>query len=122
MTEAMLSESATDLDAVLAKYSIGQVINITSASHGIENLNFFVNCQDGDRSRSFVLTQVMQPSFSGSAYLPMMAHLEAQGLPIPAPLPNKSGQTATIEDGQLCLLQPKLAGQHPVNPTNRQIH
>ena len=121
MTEARDHDNSLLLESIVSQYDVGQINKVKPASHGIENLNYFLDCQKDGRVRHYVLTLVEQPSFAGSAYLPMMAHLADEGLPVPAPIKNNQGHTGTIQGGQMCLLQPKLSGQHTVNPTNSQI-
>lgn len=107
--------------AWLRQYDVGEVLRIWPVSHGIENQNYFVQTQGLDRTRNFVLTILLGESYAGDAYVPMMRHLDEQGLPVAGPLENRQGERISTDQDGACMLQPRLIGQHTVNPTLRQI-
>lgn len=111
----------TVLDPIMDQYDVGKVTRCWPASHGIENQNYFVETQGPDRSHSFVLTIMLSPSYAGDAYIPMMRSLDEQGLPVAPPLANRKGEAITVAHEKYCLLQPRLPGQHTINPTLKQI-
>lgn len=109
------------LQPIIRQYDVGDVIKVWPATQGIENQNYFLQTQGINRQHSFVLTLLMSTSNAGEAYVPMMRLLDHRGLPVAPPIDNRQGQAITDHDGQLCMLQPKLAGHHTVNPTLKQI-
>ena len=109
------------LDPFLQAYHLGEVLRVWPASHGIENENYFVETQGNNRIHGYVLTIMSAASYAGDAYVPMMRSLEGHGLPVAPPLDNRMGEPITEIEGQACLLQPRLKGQHTINPTLKQI-
>jgi homoserine kinase type II len=109
------------LDPYVRAYDLGEIQRVWPASHGIENQNYFIEASKDEHLSTFVLTIMREASFAGDSYVPMMRYLDGLGLPVASPLSNVSGEAITKVDDQYCLLQQKLSGQHPVNPTLKQI-
>ena len=110
-----------DLTAVLATHDVGQLQNYWKASHGIENANYFVEVEQAGRTRTLVVTFMLQPPFAGPGYFPLLAALSDFGLPVANAMQNKDGAYVTELKDYIALVQPCLSGQHTVNPTSRQI-
>ena len=109
------------LDTYLRAYDLGEIQRVWPASHGIENQNYFVEALKDEHHSTFVLTIMREVSFAGDSYVPMMRYLDKLGLPVASPLSNTEYKAITKVDDQHCLLQQRLSGQHPVNPTLKQI-
>jgi homoserine kinase type II len=109
------------LEATVADYDIGRLEDFWLATNGIENSNYFVRTQQGDRQREYVLTIMEQPPNAGAAYPDMLANLNQDGLPVAPPLRTRSGEPAQPIEGKAVMLQRRLPGQHTCNPTTRQI-
>lgn len=110
-----------DLEHTIARYDVGDMVRYWPAASGIENSNYFVRTVDGGREREFVLTIMEQPSNAGSAYVPLMDHCQAAGLPVAGILRNKAGEPIEHHDGKLVLLSQRLPGRHVYNPTLKQV-
>lgn len=112
---AVLETSGHDIADALSHFDVGELSEFHSASHGIENANYFVKTHKDGRERKFVLTFVQQPSNAGHLYAPLMEALYRDGLPVAPPLQPDSDPGARI------LLQQQLTGSHTINPTQRQV-
>ncbi len=111
-------KALTDL---LARYDIGTPLDHRSASHGIENSNYFVTTRkDGPRC-DWVLTLLEQPSNSGPGYVPLLDLCHAAGLPVAPVVRNASGAAIESLLGKQALLAPKLPGTHPIDPAMSQV-
>ena len=84
---------------------------------GIENSNFFVTTQDAGRDRHFVLTLFERLDVEHLSYdLSLMAHLAADGVPCPAPVPDRDGQLFAMLAGKHAALVTKLEGRSVMRP------
>lgn len=117
---ARLDQSQAAITTLLQGFDIGEVRDTQRASHGIENFNLFVTAEKEGRISEYVLTVLMTQRIEPT-YLPLMDTLNQAGLPVAAPLPDAHGERIADLDGQQAILQPRLRGQHTVNPTTRQI-
>ena len=109
------------LEETLARYDIGELVRFWPAANGIENSNYFLATQQGDRPREFVLTIMEQAANAGDSYAPMMEALYKGGLPIAPPLRSKAGRAIEETSGKPAMLQRRLRGQHVYNPTTSQV-
>ncbi|MEW5839021.1 MAG: homoserine kinase [Pseudomonadota bacterium] len=76
------------LEAFLAAFNAGQLVEYTGISAGIENTNYFVTTDQG----RYVLTLFEQLSADELPFfLNLMAHLAEHGVPTAHPLANRSG-------------------------------
>lgn len=105
------------LAGVADAYRLGHVTACWPASRGVENRNYFLTCSAGALSREYVLTIMQRPANSGAELVRLLEACEAAGLPVPAPLRNRSGLVETTINGQPALVAPRLSGRHVVNPT-----
>ena len=77
-----------ELDAWLARYALGTLVDLTPIAAGIENTNYFVTTERG----RYVLTLYERlPADELPFYLNLMAHLARAGVEVPAPAPDRTG-------------------------------
>jgi homoserine kinase type II len=99
--------SAEDLDAWLARYAVGGLIDLEPIASGIENTNYFVNTGKG----RFVLTLYERlPSEDLPFYLNLMAHLARAGVEVPAPEPDRTGALFSLLNGKPAGLVARIDG------------
>ena len=104
--------SAEDLDAWLARYTIGALVDIAPIASGIENTNYFVSTGKGD----FVLTLYERlPPEDLPFYLNFMAYLAKAGCEVPAPEPDRTGALFSILNGKPAGLVQRVFGT-PAEP------
>ena len=76
------------LDAWLARYSVGALVELMPIAAGIENTNYFVTTEGG----RYVLTLYERlPADELPFYLNLMAHLARAGVEAPAPQADRTG-------------------------------
>jgi homoserine kinase type II len=112
-----------DLETVLARYDIGELLRYWPAANGIENSNYFVRTlpTTGGDALEYVLTIREQPASAGTAYVPLLDLYSEFGLPVPAVIRSRNGQPADLLDGKTLLLSSRLPGRHVYNPTLKQV-
>ena len=77
-----------ELEAWLARYTVGALVELSPIASGIENTNYFVTTERG----RFVLTLYERlPADELPFYLNLMAHLARVGVEVPAPIPDRTG-------------------------------
>ena len=100
-----LNES--DIRALLAGYRVGDFLDFEGIAAGIENSNFFVDTTGG----RYVLTIFERLSAQHlPAYLGLMRHLAARGVPCPDPVARHSGGLQFTLHGKPCALVTRLTG------------
>ncbi|MBN8505409.1 MAG: homoserine kinase [Burkholderiales bacterium] len=105
--------SAFDAQALLQRLGLGGLQQISGIKAGIENSNFFVDCEGG----RFVLTLFERLSHAELPfYLGLMQHLASKGLPVPAPQADAEGQTLFTLAGKPAALVNRLSGGHQLAP------
>ncbi len=101
-----LTES--DVRSLLADYPVGDLVGFEGIAAGIENSNFFIDTTSG----RFVLTIFERLSAQHlPAYLGLMRHLAAYGIPCPDPVARQSGELQATLQGKPCALVTRLPGQ-----------
>jgi len=96
-----------EVRALLTAYPLGELISLQGISAGIENSNFFV---DTTRGR-FVLTIFERLSEAHlPAYLGLMRHLAARGIPCPDPIADRTGALHARLHGKPCAWVTRLSG------------
>ncbi len=97
----------------LAHYPVGHLVRFEGIAAGIENSNFFVDTDTG----RFVLTIFERLSEEHlPAYLMLMRHLAALGIPCPDPIANRTGALQARLRGKPCALVTRLAGRSVDHP------
>ncbi len=114
------------LEQALDHYDLGVVVRCTPVALGIENSNYFVQTLRDEQRRDYVLTILEQAPYAGDVYQTLMGALDQAGLPVAAPIADRHG----VFYGQFMLggglakpflVQPRLAGEHVFNPTERHL-
>lgn len=108
--------SAEDLDAWLARYAVGALVELQPIAEGIENTNYFVTTAKG----RYVLTLYERlPAEDLPFYLNLMAHLARSGCAVPAPEPDRTGALFSLVNGKPASLVARIDGaaiEHPDAP------
>lgn len=98
----------------LAGYGLPPAHQLTPIKSGIENSNFFLTLADG---RELVLTLFEELDAAEAAFLgPLLAHLDAAGVPVATPLADRDGRQLGTLAGKPAQLAPRVGGQHPQAP------
>ena len=110
-------------------FGIGPLISFEGVAAGIENTNYFVSTDQSDfpselhtePTRHYVLTIFEAADEQDLAFFVQITTLlNRQGLPVPCPLQDADGIAMQQLQGKPALLIPKLAGEHPVEPSAEQ--
>src|SRR5689334_5051791 len=106
--------TADELDAWLARYALGTLVEHSPIAAGIENTNYFVTTERG----RFVLTLYERlPADELPFYLNLMAHLARAGVEVPAPAPDRTGALFSHLNGRPAGLVTRIDGvpvEHPL--------
>jgi homoserine kinase type II len=104
---------ADDAQALLDRLGLGALQSLSGIKAGIENSNFFVDCDEG----RYVLTlfERLTPA-QLPFYLGLMQHLARKGLPVPAPQADARGETLFTLAGKPAALVTRLRGSHQLAP------
>jgi len=96
-----------DLDAWLARYTVGGLVDLAPIAAGIENTNYFVTTENG----RYVLTLYERlPAGELPFYLNLMAHLARAGADVPAPEPDRTGALFSLLNGKPAGLVARVEG------------
>lgn len=99
--------AADEAAALLRRLGLGELRRIEGIRSGIENTNYFVDSSQG----RWVLTLFERLDAQEVPYfLGLMEHLAAQGLPVPRPMPDGSGQLLHRVAGKPAALVTRLEG------------
>ncbi len=99
--------SSEELDAWLARYAVGSLIEQSPIAAGIENTNYFVTTEKG----RYVLTLYERlPAEELPFYLNLMAHLARAGVEAPAPIPDRTGALFSVLNGKPAGLVARVDG------------
>lgn len=99
--------TAQELDAWLARYSVGGLTELQPIISGIENTNYFVTTEKG----RYVLTLYERlPADELPFYLNLMAHLARAGVEVPAPEPDRTGSLFSMLNGRPASLVQRIDG------------
>src|SRR6185437_7347535 len=100
-----------ELDAWLARYALGTLVDLTPIAAGIENTNYFVTTTKG----RYVLTLYERlPANELPFYLNLMAHLSRAGVECPAP--ERSGALFSMLNGKPASLVTRVDGEPMLEP------
>ncbi|MEW6560676.1 MAG: homoserine kinase [Pseudomonadota bacterium] len=102
-----------EVDAWLSRFDLGTRTDLQGIASGIENTNYFLTTTRGQ----FVLTlfERLQPE-QLPFYLGLMHHLAAHGVPVPDPMPDRTGQTLHTLKGKPAALVTRLKGRSQLQP------
>jgi homoserine kinase type II len=99
--------TAEELDAWLARYAQGALVDHAPIAAGIENTNYFVTTERG----RYVLTLYERlPADELPFYLNFMAHLARLGVDVPAPVPDRTGALFSHLNGRPAGLVVRVEG------------
>lgn len=103
--------SRSELAHFLGRFEAGELVEFSGIKQGIENTNYRVETTTG----TFVLTLFERrvPENDLPFFLALMAHLDKNGVPCPAPVADKSGTTLFTLNGRPAALLPFLPGDWP---------
>lgn len=106
----------------LARYDGLQLQRLQATTSGIENSNFFLDAIDATgQSKAFVLTVFESvPERELPYFAALLEHLQAKGLPVPAPLHDQKGVALQHIRNKPCMLVPRLRGGHIHTPSVAQ--
>lgn len=113
------------LEQLAHRYGIPGTPAYSGIADGIENSSFLVYPDSGHEPRKpkWVLTIVEELDGHGVAYVARhLQRLSTEGIPVPSPLKDESGQTIQTISGKPALLFPFLEGRHVVDATRAQCH
>src|ERR1041384_2798425 len=99
--------TADEVDAWLARYALGTLVEHSPIAAGIENTNYFVTTERG----RFVLTLYERlPASELPFYLNFMAHLARAGVEVPAPIADRTGALFSLLNGKPAGLVERIEG------------
>ncbi len=105
---------AAEVDALLARFDLGTRTALQGIASGIENTNYFLTTTRG----RYVLTVFERLGAEQLPfYLGLMHHLAAHGIPVPDPMPDRSGQALQSLRGKPAAIVTRLRGQSQLAPT-----
>lgn len=106
-----------ELEEFLRHYPLGELVDYSGISAGIENSNYFVTTQQGQ----FVLTLFETMAAAELPYfLDLMAHLAEHGVPSAHPQADKQGHYLRSLKGKPAALVQRLRGANVEQPTRLQ--
>lgn len=99
--------STGELAAWLARYPLGELVELASIAAGIENTNYFVTTTRG----RYVLTLYERmPADELPFYLNLMAHLARAGVEVPMPAADRTGALFSTLNGRPAGLVARIDG------------
>lgn len=111
-----------EVATLLRRYDGLVLQDLKATTTGIENSNFFLQATNAQgRSLALVLTVFESvPEHDLPYFAALLEHLQRQGLPVPAPLRDHSGQPLQRIRDKACMLVPRLGGGHIHTPSLAQ--
>ena len=112
---------ASDLKAILERFSLGKCLRLEGISAGIENTNYFLDTEKDGKARSLVLTIFENMETNELPFfVDLTRHLAGQGLSVPAPLVDSSGKALFELHGKDAMIVPCLrgAGKEHIDPSD----
>lgn len=106
----------------LQDFGLVRLLRLQPTAQGIENTNYFVDAEDtSGQCHALVLTLFERGDAGALPYfVELTTYLSQQGLPVPAPYRDLQQQALHRLQGKPCLLVPRFAGHHPVQPSVAQ--
>jgi homoserine kinase type II len=108
----------SDLDSVMARFELGEVLSLRGIGAGIENTNYFLDTQRvGEPAKPYVLTIFENLDASDLPYFNLFtSHLAAEGLSVPAPVVDSDGASLFMLAHKNAIIVPCLQGAAIVDP------
>ncbi|MCK5860114.1 homoserine kinase [Abyssibacter sp.] len=106
------------LEPFLTHFDVGELVNFHGISEGVENTNYFVDTTAGQ----YVLTLFERLDYDQLPYfLGLMAHLNAAGVPTPAPMPTlRAGELSQPLLNKPAALVQRIEGIGVADPSAKQ--
>ena len=105
-----------ELEAFLAPYGLGRLLDFQGIAAGVENSNYFISLEQGE----FVLTLIERgPLADLPFFLQLLERLHQAQLPVPFAIATTQGETLRQLAEKPALLQPRLPGKHVVQPNSQ---
>ncbi len=106
--------SDDDVRALLAHYTLGELVSLRGITAGIENTNYFLNTTVGEYVLTLfeVLTHEQLPF-----YIELMHHLAQRHIPVPEPQTLRDGTRLTTLHGKPCAIVTRLSGGYEPAPS-----
>lgn len=117
------------LESFIEPFGIGPLVGFEGVAAGIDNTTYFITTDQSDFPselrteplQHFVLTLFEQATIEElTFYTKLTSLLSLRGLPVPCPINDADGQALHYIQGKPALIVPKVAGQHPEHPTEKQ--
>ena len=106
-----------ELEAFVAPYGLGRLLDFQGIAAGAENSNFFVSLEAGE----YVLTLVERGQRADLRFVvELLERLHGAGLPVPYAIATHSGERLRELAAKPALLQPRLPGKHSLQPNAHQ--
>ncbi|WP_457325232.1 homoserine kinase [Roseateles sp. P5_E11] len=109
--------SPAQAQALLDHLALGQLSSLRGIGAGIENTNYFVDCQDANQGGHYVLTLFERLTAEQLPfYLRLMQHLAQRGVPVPEPHADAAGEILFEVAGKPAAIVDRLHGGHQLAP------
>jgi homoserine kinase type II len=109
--------SPQQTQALLDHLALGQLTSLRGIGAGIENTNYFVDCQHEGQTGHYVLTLFERLTAEQLPfYLRLMQHLARRGIPVPEPHADAAGEILFEVAGKPAALVDRLHGGHQLAP------
>jgi len=110
--------SADEVQALLQRLKLGELLQLQGCSGGIENTNYFVTTERDGQRLELVLTLFERLSFDQLPfYLRLMKHLAQRGIPVPDPSADADGDLVFALKGKPAAVVNRLRGRSELQPT-----
>jgi homoserine kinase type II len=109
--------SQQELQAVCTYYALGELVNSTAISEGVENSNYLLECNRNECIQRYIFTiyeKRVDPN-DLPFFLNLMGHLASRGIRSPRPLANKRGSFLHEVHGKPCAVTSFLEGKSVSN-------
>ena len=108
------------LETFLHGYDVGTLLSAKGIAEGVQNSNFLVETTSGRYFLTLYETAVAADDLP--YFLALTAHLADRGLPVPRPIPDRTGTVLqTLQGRPACLIQ-YLSGISLTEPTPAHCH
>jgi homoserine kinase type II len=116
---AVYTEVSEEVAAALfTELGLGQVTRLAGCKGGIENTNYFVDCDLNGQASHYVLTLFERLTHSQLPfYLYLMKHLAQRGIAVPDPQADKTGDILLTVLGKPACVVNCLRGSSELSPT-----